>query len=133
MKLMVAIIRPDKLAAVQAALANWNVRLMTASEVLDCRQDQVTSEIYRGRTIKRPVPKLRLEIAVEDSDFDVVVEKVERLATSGGGCTDELFVIGVEESLRIGAWSRDRTGDPDPKQGDPGSRKPAESTRPVCV
>jgi len=106
MNLVLAIIRPERLAAVQKALSNKDVHLMTVSEVLDCRQDRGTTEIYRGRTISRPVPKLRLEIAVEDSCFNAAVEAIERAATSDEGCKDDVFVMGLDESVRI--WLRGR-------------------------
>ena len=103
MKLLVAIIPPEKLETVQKALNNRDVYLMTASEVLDCRQGQAATEIYRGRTIRRPVSKLRLEIAVEDSSFDAAVEAIERGARFDEDRQDEVFVLGLDEFVHIGA------------------------------
>jgi nitrogen regulatory protein PII len=109
MKLVVAIIPTEKLEKVQKALNNnRDVCLMTASEVLDCRQSQATTEIYRGRAIKRPASKLRLEIAVEDSCFGDTVEAIERSARYEEDRKDEVFVMGLDEYIHIGAWGRER-------------------------
>src|SRR5215510_2110196 len=104
MKLVVAIIRPETLEAVQKALNSRELHLMTVSEVLDCREDQATVEIYRGRTIRRPVRKLRLEVAVDDALFDATVRTIERVAAREEAGKDEVFVVGLDESFRVGAW-----------------------------
>src|SRR5262245_24348422 len=100
MKLVVAIIQPERLEAVQNALNHRDVHLMTVSEVLDCRQDQVTTEIYRGRAIHRPVSKLRLEIAVDESSFYPAIEAIER-ASDG-----KAFVLGLSDGVRVGSYER---------------------------
>jgi hypothetical protein len=73
MKLVVAIIPPEKLERVQKALNNSDVHLMTVSEVLDCRHDHAATEIYRGRTIRRPAAlefasQVRVLDCMEESD-----------------------------------------------------------------
>jgi nitrogen regulatory protein PII len=100
MKLIIAIVRPEKLAAVQAALDKRDVHVMTASEVLDCCQEQRSTEIYRGRELRRPASKLRLEIAVEDYSLRDAVEVIERV---GEG---KVFVMGLDDGGRTYAFKR---------------------------
>jgi nitrogen regulatory protein P-II 1 len=100
MKLIIAIVRPEKLAAVQAALNKRDVHVMTASEVLDCCQEQRSAEIYRGRELRRPVSKLRLEIAVEDYSLRDAVEAIERV---GEG---KVFVMGLDDGGRRYSFTR---------------------------
>jgi len=60
MKLIIAIIRPENLSAVQSSLNKHDMDLMTVSEVLDCGQEQGATEMYRGTKVRRLVTKLRL-------------------------------------------------------------------------
>ena len=67
MKLIVAIIRPDKLDDVQKALAERDVYLMTVSEVRGCGRQKGYTEVYRGQEVKiKLLPKLKVEIAVSE-------------------------------------------------------------------
>src|SRR5262249_49469823 len=81
MKLILAIIRPEKLDAVQAALNHRKVYLMTISETFG--REQGALEIYRGQTFRRPVSKLRVEVAVADSYLDEAVEAIRRAGFVG--------------------------------------------------
>ena len=94
MKLAMAMIRPENLTAVQAALPAQHVSLMTVSEVLDCCHQGDTAEIYRGRPVRRPASRLRLEIAVDDACFGAAVEALGR---AGDG---QVFILGVDECVR---------------------------------
>ena len=68
MKLVVAIIRPEKLEEVQTALNGVDVYLMTVTDVRGCGRQRGYTEVYRGQEIKiRLLPKLKLEIAVTDA------------------------------------------------------------------
>src|SRR5438132_10188500 len=107
MKLILAIIQPEKLAAVQAALHEWDIFLLTASEVLDCRKNHSTVEIYRGREVRRPVSKLRLEIAVEDSCFDEAVDAISRAGCSERLDDSNVFVMGLDGGPRPCTCDRD--------------------------
>jgi nitrogen regulatory protein P-II 1 len=107
MKLIIAIISPNKLQAVQAALGTKDVHSVTVSEVVDCREADGRTEIYRGRVFRRPASKLRLEIAVDDSFFDAAVQAIERVTTSDEACPDDAFIMGLDQSVRIGDFGRD--------------------------
>ena len=77
MKLIVAIIRPERLEAVQAALNQREVFLMTVSDVRGCGRQRGYTEVYRGTEMQiRLLPKLKLEIAVNDADVEAAVEAI---------------------------------------------------------
>jgi nitrogen regulatory protein PII len=60
-----------------------------------------TPEIYRGRQIRRPVTKLRLEVAVDDWDFDAVVEAIRQAANLGQVADRRGFAMGLDECTRL--------------------------------
>ena len=69
MKMIVAIIRPEKLEAVQRALNERDVYLMTVSDVRGCGRQRGFTEVYRGQEFQvRLLPKLKLEIAREPAE-----------------------------------------------------------------
>ena len=77
MKLIVAIIRPEKLEAVQAALNERDVYLMTVSDVRGCGRQRGYTEVYRGTEFQvRLLPKVKLEFVVPDDVADEAVEVV---------------------------------------------------------
>jgi nitrogen regulatory protein P-II 2 len=101
MKLILAIIRPEKLSAVQTALDRSDVFLVTASEVVDCRREQCSVEIYRGREVRRPATRLRLEVAVADEFFDEAVATIRHAAGSGQIGDGKVFVMGLDEYVPL--------------------------------
>ena len=94
MKLLVAILQPQELKAVQAAIHHEDVELMTVSEVLDCCKEGPI-EIYRGREVRRMASRFRLEIAVTDTFLAATVEAVKK-----SGC-DKVFVMDLYNPLRM--------------------------------
>ena len=81
MKLIVAIIRPEKLEAVQAALNERDVYLMTVSDVRGCGRQRGYTEVYRGTEFQvRLLPKLKLEIAVNDAFVEATIEAIVHAA-----------------------------------------------------
>jgi nitrogen regulatory protein P-II 2 len=104
MKLVVAIIRPEKLEAVQVALQEVEARLLCVSQVVGDRFDDGFTEIYRGREVRVPRPKLRLEIAVQDALIQATVAAIARTGAIGGPgrqVTGNVFVMQLEECVRI--------------------------------
>ena len=83
MKLIIAIIRPEKLAAVQAALTEHEAYLMSFSEVLGDGREPGRTGIYRGVEFRVRWPKLRLEIVVEDWLVEGAVETIIRAGSAG--------------------------------------------------
>jgi len=106
MKLVIAIIKPFKLDEVRDALSGIDVQGMTVSEVKGFGRQKGHSEIYRGAEYAVSfVPKLKLEIAVSDDIVERVVETIEASARTGTIGDGKVFVLDLEQALRI------RTGD----------------------
>jgi nitrogen regulatory protein P-II 2 len=105
MKMIVAIIRPEKLEAVQQALAEEDVYLMTVTDVRGCGRQRGFTEVYRAQeAVVRLLPKLKLEIAVNDAFVDAGVEAIVRAARSGdsGKVGDgKIFVLSLEDCIQI--------------------------------
>ena len=81
MKMIVAIIRPERLEEVQAALNERDVYLMTVTEVRGCGRQRGYTEVYRGAEIQiKLLPKLKLEIAVTDAFVEATIEAIVHAA-----------------------------------------------------
>ena len=110
MKMVVAIIRPEKLEAVQAALNERDVYLMTVSDVRGCGRQRGYTEVYRGTEFQvRLLPKLKLEIAVNDAFVEATVEAIVHAARMGetGQIGDgKIFVLPLEDCVRIRTGER---------------------------
>jgi nitrogen regulatory protein P-II 2 len=109
-KLIVAIIRPEKLEDVQRALNAVDVYLMTVSDVRGCGRQKGHTEVYRGQEFEiRLLPKLKLEIAVNDAFVEATVEAIVHAARSGdtGQIGDgKIFVLPLEDAVRIRTGER---------------------------
>jgi nitrogen regulatory protein P-II 1 len=105
MKLIVAIIRPEKLDAVQAALNEHDVYLMTVSDVRVCCRQRGFTEVYRGSEFDvRLLPKLKLEIAVNDAFVEATVEAIvhsARTPETGQIGDGKIFVLPLDDCIRI--------------------------------
>ena len=109
MKMIVAVIRPEKLEAVQRALSERDVYLMTVTDVRGCGRQRGFTEVYRGTEFQvRLLPKLKLEIAVPDPEVSDVVSAIARAARTGQIGDGKIYVSDLSDALRI------RTGE----QGD---------------
>src|SRR5579875_3774494 len=84
MKLIIAIIRPERLEAVQNALMEHEIYLMTVSDVRGCGRQRGFTEQYRGnQVVIRLLSKVKLEIAVNDNYVEPAVSAIKRAAHSG--------------------------------------------------
>jgi nitrogen regulatory protein P-II 2 len=112
MKLITAIIRPEKLEDVRRALAETDVYLMTVSETSGFGRQRGVVEVYRGQELEeRMIPKLKVEIAVNDNFVDATVEAIIRGARSAGAGDvgdGKIFVTPLDDVIRI------RTGETGP-------------------
>ena len=109
MKLVMAIIQPFKLDAVREALSERGVQGLTISEVRGYGRQKGQPEIYRGAEYKVDfVPKVRVEVVVDDGDVDAIVEAVRAAAHTGKIGDGKIFVLNVGETVRI------RTGETGP-------------------
>ncbi len=107
-KLIIAIIKPSKLDEVREALADVGVQGMTVTEVKGYGRQKGHTEIYRGAEYTIDfLPKIRLEVVVDDPDADRVIEVIRTVANTGQIGDGKIFVVPVEHAVRI------RTGETD--------------------
>jgi nitrogen regulatory protein P-II 1 len=108
MKLVTAVIKPHKWEDVRQALEAAGVTGMTVSEVSGYGRQKGHTEVYRGAEYDISlVPKIRLEIAVDDADAAAVVETLSSSARTGRIGDGKVWVTPLESVVRV------RTGDRD--------------------
>jgi nitrogen regulatory protein P-II 1 len=108
MKLIVAIIRPDRLNEVLAALYRAEVTGLTVSRVMGHGGETDRVETYRGTTVKMELhEKVRLEIGVSEPFVDVTVRAILSAARTGDVGDGKVFVVDVEQVHRIRTGERD--------------------------
>ena len=102
MKLVIAIIKPFKLDETREALSSLGVQGMTVTEVKGFGRQGGHTEVYRGTEYDVSfVPKLRVEVLVDDADADRVVETVLDTARTGKVGDGKVWVLPVESAYRI--------------------------------
>ncbi len=102
MKLITAIIKPFRLDAVREALMQGGVQGMTVTEVRGFGRQRGESETYRGAEYNlNLVPKLKIEMVVEDEDAARIVEAVAMAAQTGTAGDGKLFVSSIAHAVRI--------------------------------
>jgi nitrogen regulatory protein P-II 2 len=102
MKMIVAVIQPERLERVKEALFNAEVYKMTVSRVKGCGQQAGYDEHYRGQVKKvNLLEKVRFEIAVNDSFVEPTVKAIIKGAKSGTIGDGKIFVMPLEECIRI--------------------------------
>ena len=102
MKLIMAIIKPFKLDEVRDALTPLGVQGLTVTEVKGFGRQKGQTEIYRGAEYAvNFVPKVQIEVVVDDSGVAKTVEAIKAAAATGKIGDGKIFVINVEDALRI--------------------------------
>jgi len=102
MKLITAIIKPFKLDEVREALAEAGVAGMTLTEVKGFGRQKGHTELYRGAEYQVDfLPKLKLEIAVDDSQEEQALDAIIEAAGSGKIGDGKIFVSQLEQVIRI--------------------------------
>ncbi len=102
MKLIEAIIKPFKLDEVKDALNEIGVMGITVSEVKGFGRQKGHTELYRGAEyVVDFIPKVKLEIAVADDLVTKVIETIENAAKTGRIGDGKIFVLPLEEAVRI--------------------------------
>ena len=102
MKLIKAIIKPFKLDDVRQALSEVGVQGITVSEVKGFGRQKGHTELYRGAEyVVDFLPKVKIETAVKDSDVEKVTEAICKAANTGKIGDGKIFVIPVEQTIRI--------------------------------
>lgn len=108
MKMITAIIKPYKLDEVRAALAEAGVQGITVTEVKGFGRQKGHTELYRGAEyVVDFLPKVRIEIAVEDGRADAVIDAIATAARTGKIGDGKIFVTALGSVVRI------RTGELD--------------------
>jgi len=107
MKLIEAIIKPFKLDEVKDALNEIGVMGITVSEVKGFGRQKGHTELYRGAEyVVDFIPKVKLEIAVSDDMVPKVLETIENSAKTGRIGDGKIFVISLEDAIRIRTGER---------------------------
>lgn len=102
MKLVMAVIKPFKLDEVREALNELGVQGLTASEVKGYGRQKGQTEIYRGAEYAVSfLPKVKVEVVVDDGQADAVVEAITQTASTGRIGDGKIFVVDVLSAVRI--------------------------------
>ena len=102
MKLVSAIIKPFKLDDVREALSEIVVQGITVTEVKGFGRQKGHTELYRGAEyVVDFLPKVKIEVAVDDGIVDQVIESVRNAANTGKIGDGKIFVYPVEQVVRI--------------------------------
>jgi nitrogen regulatory protein P-II 2 len=110
MKLVTCIIKPFKLDDVREALSEVGVQGMTVIEVKGFGRQKGHTELYRGAEyVVDFLPKVKIEVALEDDLLDQVIEAITKAANTGKVGDGKIFVTTLDEVVRI------RTGETGPE------------------
>ena len=108
MKIVVAIIKPFKLDEVRDALTSIGIQGLTITEVKGYGRQKGHTEIYRGAEYAVSfLPKIKIEIAVDENQVDKVIAAITGAAKTGQIGDGKIFVMGLDHAVRI------RTGESD--------------------
>lgn len=108
MKLITAIVKPFKMDDVRAALSDKGLQGMTVTEVKGFGRQRGHTELYRGAEyVVDFLPKLKLEVAVEDGQLEETIEAIVAAANTGKIGDGKIFVTELDRVIRI------RTGEQD--------------------
>lgn len=107
MKKIEAIIKPFKLDDVKEALNEIGIQGMTITEVKGYGRQKGHKEIYRGAEyVVDFIPKVKIDIVVEATQVDQVVDTIRNAANTGKLGDGKIFVYGVEQALRVRTGER---------------------------
>ncbi|MGN8157457.1 P-II family nitrogen regulator [Salinisphaera sp. RV14] len=102
MKLITAIIKPFKLDEVREALSEVGVQGITVTEVKGFGRQKGHTELYRGAEyVVDFLPKVKIEVAIEEPNLDAAVEAISRAAHTGKIGDGKIFVSALEQAIRI--------------------------------
>ena len=107
MKLVTCVVRPDKLDAVTDALDKQHIAGMTVTDVRGFGRQKGQVEHYRGGEYTiRFIPKVRIDIVVQDQDADAVMSTIGKVARTGNIGDGKIFVLDVKDAMRIRTGER---------------------------
>ncbi len=108
MKLVTAIIKPFKLDDVRDSLSEIGVQGITVTEVKGFGRQKGHTELYRGAEyVVDFLPKVKIDVAIADDQLDRVIEAITKAANTGKIGDGKIFVVNLEQAIRI------RTGETD--------------------
>lgn len=109
MKLIVAVIKPFRLNEVKEALTAVGVQGMTLTEAQGFGRQRGHVEVYRGAEYEVDfVPKLRVEVLVDDAQADEALDAIVKTAATGKIGDGKVWVVPVETVVRVRTGERDR-------------------------
>jgi len=107
MKLVTAIIKPFKLDDVREALSEIGIQGITVTEVKGFGRQKGHTELYRGAEyVVDFLPKVKIEVAIDDERVESVVEAVISAANTGKIGDGKIFVSPIDEAIRIRTGER---------------------------
>jgi nitrogen regulatory protein PII len=110
MKMVMAVVKPHAVEAVRTALQAAGVEGMTVSEAQGYGRQKGHTEIYRGAEYQVAfVPKVRLEVVVDDAQLELVMLAIAKAANSGKIGDGKIFVTEVIDAMRIRTGERGST------------------------
>jgi nitrogen regulatory protein P-II 2 len=110
MKLIIAIIKPDRLEAVKQELYKADVNLITVNEVLGHGRQMGITEVYRGvKEMGNLLRKVRLEIAINEGFVEPTIKAIIKGAQTGEMGDGKIFVLELAECVRIRTEERGST------------------------
>ena len=102
MKLITAVIKPFKLDEVRESLAEIGVQGLTVTEVKGFGRQKGHTELYRGAEyVVDFLPKIKLEMAIDDALLDTVIDAIVRASKTGKIGDGKIFVSTIEQAIRI--------------------------------
>ncbi len=107
MKLIIAIIKPERLEAVKDELYKAEVNMMTVNEVLGHGRQMGVTEVYRGvKEMGNLLRKTRLEIAVNEDFVEPTINAIVKGGRTGEIGDGKIFVLDLQECIRISTGER---------------------------
>lgn len=102
MKLVSAVIKPFKLDDVREALSDIGIQGVTVTEVKGFGRQKGHTELYRGAEyVVDFLPKVKIEVAIDDDMVDQVIEAITKTANTGKIGDGKIFVMPLEQVIRI--------------------------------
>lgn len=107
MKLVTAVIKPFRLDEVKTALQELGVQGLTVTEASGYGRQRGHTEVYRGAEYQVDlVPKVRIEVVVDDADLDPVIDGIVRAASTGKIGDGKVWAVPVETVVRVRTGER---------------------------
>jgi nitrogen regulatory protein P-II 1 len=102
MKMIEAIVKPEKFNAIKDALNEHQVKGLTITQVLGCGNQKGQHEFYRGAEVTiNLLPKVKIEVAVSDEQVEEIVSVITKTGKTGNIGDGKIFVYDLDNAVRI--------------------------------